>query len=228
MKRERMPAHRTLCPASAKRVDKFGASRIPIIVSMAIGTVPLQRFIPHPDVRERFETTIRAPAGLVMDVAGQLDMQSLPAVKLIFRLRERLTRATCVAPRRPQGILEETRSLGWGLLAEQPGSFIVCGATCQPWLANVVFSAVAPEEFVAFSQPDLVKIAWTLEAAEIGPAVTRFGQETRAVATDQQARIKFRRYWRWARVGIIAIRLLMLPAIRKEAERRWSIERGRT
>jgi hypothetical protein len=195
---------------------------------MAIGTVPLERFIPHPDVRERFETTIRAPAALVMDVAGQLDMQSLPLVRLIFRLRERLTRATRTVPRKAQGILEETRSLGWGLLAEQPGRFVVCGATCQPWLANVVFSAVAPDEFLAYAQPDQVKIAWSLEAAEIGPGLTRFGQETRAVATDEQARIRFRRYWRWARVGIIAIRLLMLPAIRKAAERRWAIERGRT
>ena len=133
---------------------------------MAIDTAPLQRFIPHPDVRERFETTIRAPSTLVMDVAGEFDMQSLPAVKLIFRLRERLTRANHAAPRKPQGILEETRSLGWGLLAEQPGRFVVCGAACQPWLANVVFAAVAPDEFVAYAQPDQVKIAWTLEAVE--------------------------------------------------------------
>ncbi len=195
---------------------------------MTIDTAPLQRFIPHPDVRERFETTIRAPSTLVMDVAGEFDMQSLSAVKLIFTLRERLTRAARTVPRKPQGILEETRSLGWGLLAEQPGRFVVCGATCQPWLANVVFSAVAPDEFVAYAQPDQVKIAWTLEAAEIGPGLTRFGQETRAVATDLQARIKFRRYWRWARFGIVAIRLLMLPAIRKAAERRWALERGRT
>lgn len=194
---------------------------------MAIGTAPLERFIPHPDVRERFETTIRAPATLVMDVAGQLDMQSLPAVKLIFGLRERLTRATRTAARKPQGILEETRSLGWGLLAEQPGRFVVCGATCQPWLANVVFSAVAPDQFLSYGQPGQVKIAWTLEAVEIGPGLTCFAQETRAVATDERARIRFRRYWRWARFGIVAIRLLMLPAIRKAAERRWAVERGR-
>lgn len=195
---------------------------------MAFDAAPLERFIPHPDVRERFETTIRAPAALVMDVAGEFDMQSLPAVKLIFRLRERLARATRVVPRKPQGILEETRALGWGLLAEQPGRFIVCGATCQPWLADVVFSAVAPDQFLAYAQPGQVKIAWTLEAAEIGPGLTRFGQETRAVATDLQSRIRFHRYWRWARFGIIAIRLLMLPAIRRAAERRWAIERGRT
>jgi hypothetical protein len=198
-----------------------------MIVSMDADPVPLERFIPHPDVRERFETTIRAPADLVMEVAAELDMQSLPAVKMIFWLREKLTRATRAAPRKPQGILEETRSLGWGLLAERPGRFVVCGAACQPWLADVEFEAVAPDQFETYAQRDQVKIAWTLEAAEIGPGMTRFGQETRAVATDEQARIKFRRYWRWARFGIVAIRLLMLPAVRRAAERRWAVERRR-
>ena len=75
---------------------------------MDSGPTPLERFIPQPDVRERFETTIRAPAELVMEVAAQFDMQSLPAVKFIIWLRERLTRAARSAPRMPQGILEES------------------------------------------------------------------------------------------------------------------------
>jgi hypothetical protein len=66
-----------------------------------------------------------------------------------------------------------------------------------------------------------VKIAWTLEAESLGSAVTRFAHETRAMATDAGARIRFRRYWRWARFGIVGIRLLLMPAIRRAAERRW-------
>jgi hypothetical protein len=42
------------------------------------------------------------------------------------------------------------------------------------------------------------------------------------VATDEPARTAFRRYWRWARFGIIAIRLLLLPAVRRAAEQQWS------
>jgi hypothetical protein len=124
-------------------------------------------------------------------------------------------------PRKPQGIMEETAALGWGVLAQQPGTFVVCGAACQPWLANVTFSPLAPAEFAAHANPGQVKIAWTLEADALGPALTRFAQETRVVATDEHARTQFRRYWRWARFGIIAIRLLMIPALRREAERRW-------
>ena len=49
---------------------------------MTEATSPLDRYIPQPDVRERFETTIHAPADVVMEV-GQLDRESR-------RSRERL------------------------------------------------------------------------------------------------------------------------------------------
>ena len=185
----------------------------------------LDRFIARPDIRERFETTVHAPAPLVMQVAANFDMQSIAAVRWIIRLRERLLGAQ-TGTRRPQGLLEETRRLGWGVLDEQAGRFIVCGARCQPWLGDVKFIAMPPDAFASHAEPDQVKIAWTLEAREIAPDVTRFAQETRAVATDVASRGKFLRYWRWARFGIVAIRLFMLPAVRREAERQWSI-RGR-
>jgi len=188
----------------------------------------LDRFVPEPEITERFETTVRAPADLVMDVAAHFDMQSLRVVKSIFWLREKLMRTSSSGHRKPQGILEETKSLGWGVLAEQPGRLVICGATCQPWLADVKFSALAPDEFVTYAEPDHMKIAWTLETEDIGPAITRFAQETRAVSTDQQARIKFRRYWRWARFGIITIRLLVMPAVRRASERRYLVENGDT
>jgi len=162
-----------------------------------------------------------------MEVASNFDMQSLPLVKAIFWLRGRVMRGNDSVPRKPQGIMEETRALGWAVLDEQPGTFVICGAACQPWLAHVTFSPVAPAEFAAYAKPGQVKIAWTLEEDALGPDTTRFIQETRGVATDEHARTQFRRYWRWARFGIISIRLLMIPALRREAERRWATARCR-
>lgn len=186
----------------------------------------LDRFVPGPDVRERFETTVRAPARVVMGVAAAFDMQSPPLVRAIFRLREALLRSAPHSPRAPRGILDETTRLGWGVLAEEKGRWVACGARCQPWLADVKFVAIPPEEFARYAEPGQVKIAWSMEAIEIAPNVTRFAQDTRAVATDAASRAKFLRYWRWARFGIVAVRLLMLPAVRREAERRWAAERG--
>ena len=85
----------------------------------------------------------------------------------------------------------------------------------------MVFSPIAAGQFAAFAEPDQVKIAWTLEADALGQGVTRFATETRAVATDERARKKFRRYWRKFGAGIVLIRLVLLPAVRRQAERVW-------
>jgi hypothetical protein len=186
----------------------------------------LDRFIPHPDVRERHEITIRAPAGFVLHWACNLDIQSIPLVHGIFWLRAKLLRAK-VVPRRPAGLVAEMLGLGWGRLAEQPERFFVAGAVCQPWQANVTFRTIAPERFADFADPDQVKIAWTLEAEPLAPALTRFATETRVVATDPSAQAKFRRYW-WAfGAGIVMIRWLLLRAVHREAERRWQPDSGR-
>ncbi len=185
----------------------------------------LDRFIPRPAIRERFQTTIAAPPALVLEVATSFDLQSIPLVHGIFRLRELLLRAGPVPPRPATGLLEEMRALGWGVLLSRPGECVVCGAECQPWAARVTFTPIPPEEFASHATPDRVKIAWTLEVEALEPAITRFSHETRAVATDATAAARFRRYWRWARFGIIAIRLLLLPAIRRVAERRWAERR---
>jgi hypothetical protein len=90
----------------------------------------------------------------------------------------------------------------------------------------VRFEPIAAERFATWAEPGQVKIAWTLEAEALGPARTRFAHETRAVATDAEARRRFLRYWRWARFGIVAVRLLWLPAVRRAAQRRWAAGAG--
>ncbi len=123
----------------------------------------LDQFIPHPDIRKRHQIRIRAPAAFVLHWARELDIQSIPFVRALFLLRARLLGAK-VSPSRPAGLVAEMVSLGWGCLAEQPERFFVAGAVCQPWQANVTFRSIAPEQFAGFAEPDLVKIAWTLEA----------------------------------------------------------------
>ena len=181
----------------------------------------LDRFILCPDVRKRREITIRAPAAVALDVARRFDMQSIFMIRAIFWLRAKMLGARTPAARRPTGLVAEMLALGWGCLVDEPGHIFVAGAACQPWRADVVFSAIPPEQFAAYAEPGRVKIAWTLEAEALGPALTRFATETRVVATDAQARAKFRRYWRRFSIGIVMIRRFLLPAIRRQAERQW-------
>jgi len=179
-------------------------------------------FMPVADVMERHETLVHAPANIVLNVAKDFDMQSVPLSRAIIWLRGKILGATLLPPRRAQGLVAETIDLGWGVLAERPGRELVVGAVTQPWQADVKFTAIAPDRFAAFAEPGLVKIVWTLEVEPLGAALTRFRTETRAVATDGTAQRKFLRYWRWAGVGMVLIRWLLLPVLRREAERRAS------
>jgi hypothetical protein len=145
-------------------------------------------------------------------------MQSIWLIRAIVNARKFILGGT-YERRRSAGLIEETRSIGWGTLAEVPGELLICGAACQPWLGDVKFTAIPPEHFASYPEPDRVKIVWSLEAEAVPDGTTIFAHEVRAVATDEEAREKFARYWRWARFGIVAIRLLLLPAIRKRAEK---------
>jgi hypothetical protein len=84
----------------------------------------------------------------------------------------------------------------------------------------VKFRSIPPETFHAWSEPDFVKIAWTLEAEPLRVDVTRFRTQTRVLATDRNARLKFLIYWTFAGLLIVLIRRIGNRAIRLEAERR--------
>ena len=186
----------------------------------------LDRFLPEFDVRERHSVAIQAPARLVFETARHYDMRSIGLVGAIFRARAwALGASRAPAPRR--GLVEETRSLGWAVLEDEPGRFYCSGAVCQPWLADVVFRPVSPADFAGYAEPDLVKIAWTLEALPLGPSRTRFSTETRVAATDASARRKFLSYWRFVRPGVVLIRFFLLRGVRRSAERACRRSRGR-
>lgn len=194
---------------------------VPENVARQQGARLIDRFMPRAEVTECHETVVHAPADIVFDVAQNFDLQSIPLVRAIFWLRAKVLRAAAPpAQLFAKGLVAETTATGWGILAERPGRELVVGSVTQPWKGDVIFTSVEPERFATYSEPDMVKIVWTLEAEPLGPKLTRFRTETRVLATDETARTKFRRYWRWAGVGIVVIRWLLLPALRREGERR--------
>jgi len=180
----------------------------------------IERFMPASDAGTCHEILIHAPADLVFDIAQHFDLQSIPVVRAIFWLRGKIM-GSARTTRYPAGLVEETKRLGWNELSRRPGRELVMGAATQPWKADVTFMPVPSEEFLGYSQPGMVKIAWTLEAVPVEPHLTLFRTETRVRATDAAAREQFLRYWRVVRFGILLIRWLHLPALRRAAERRW-------
>ena len=179
----------------------------------------LDRFMPRFDVVERHHIRVAAPAGITLTAAAQASLKSSALSRAIFRARELVLGASPDTASQRRGLLDEMTSIGWGVLAEEPGREIVMGAVTQPWLANVVFRALAPADFARFDEPGYVKIAWTLRADPVSASESIFRSETRAIATDAAARRKFRWYWARFSPGIALIRRALLPAVKADAER---------
>jgi hypothetical protein len=180
----------------------------------------LDRFMPEYEVAERHHIDVAAPAAITLAAAVDADLQSSLVVRAIFGARELLLRSRSEPEDRPRGLVAETTALGWVVLAEIPGHEIVLGAVTQPWLGDVVFRGVPPDQYRAFREPGYVKIVWTLRADDRSPGESIFRSETRVMTTDADARAKFRWYWARFSPGIVLIRWMLLPGIKAEAERR--------
>jgi hypothetical protein len=185
----------------------------------------LDRFMPEPDIRERHEVRVHAPAEVTYREAMAFDLESLVLVRAILRGREILMGSKPVEKTEPMSFIARTRSMGWERFAEEPGSLYISGATCQPWLADVVFLPLHADDFALYQELNRVKIVWSVETASLGPDRSSLATETRAAATDDEARRKFLPYFRRVRPGIVAIRWLLLGAIRRRAETAWKRRR---
>jgi hypothetical protein len=182
----------------------------------------LDKFMPSCDVVERHETFVNAPSNTTFDAACSVDFGRAAIPRVLFNIREIVMRGA--ARNEPamtgSGILAQAQAIGWGVLSNVPGREIIFGAVTQPWVAEPVFRALPPNEFMAFQEPGYVKIAWTLSAREAGSETSVALTETRAVATDADARSRFRWYWSLVRPGVVLIRWSLLRAVKSEAERR--------
>ncbi|MBK5298848.1 MAG: hypothetical protein JJE40_16970 [Vicinamibacteria bacterium] len=179
----------------------------------------LDHFMPEFEVVERHHLGIAAPAEVVLAAAKEQNLIGSPVVRAIFKTRALVMGAT-PAEVPAHGLLSQVLALGWGVLADTPGEMVL-GAVARPWEADVAFKAVPPDEFAGFNEPGYVKIIWSLRADPVSSVRSVFRTETRATATDPLARTKFRRYWALSSAGIALIRLLSLPPLKADAERRW-------
>lgn len=180
----------------------------------------LDRFMPAYDVVERHAIVIRARSEIAFLTAYGLNLQDSRVVSALFRLRAMLLGAVAPPPPAQAGLVAQMQAQGWAVLAEVPDQEIVLGAVTRPWEADFCAFALAPDTFAAFNGPGFVKVVWTLRAEPTGEGVSRFLTETRAVATDADARRRFRWYWARFSIGVKAIRWISLITVKSAAERR--------
>jgi hypothetical protein len=186
----------------------------------------LDRFMPDYEVVERHHVRVMAPAAITLAAAADTNLMESGIVRAIFAGRQLLLGSRPNGPE-PKGLLEATLALGWRILAERPGREIVVGAVTQPWLANVVFRGIEPEDFERFREPGYVKIVWTLRADPLSEVESIFRTETRVMTTDPVARRRFRWYWARVAAGVSLIRRMSLGLVKSDAESRARVALGR-
>jgi hypothetical protein len=180
----------------------------------------LDGFMPLYDIVERHHIKVDAPADLTLAAARGLDAQDSRIIRAVFKGRELIFGADRDEAPPPKGLLAGALAIGWGVLADQ-GHEIVLGAVTRPWEPNPVFRDLLPREFAGFAEPGYVKIAFTLRADPIDEVTSIFRTETRAMATDMDARARFRKYWAIVSPGVTLIRRAMLVPLKANAERRF-------
>ncbi len=180
----------------------------------------LDEFIPEYEVVERHSTRVRAPAGTAFAAACAVNFQQSAFVRAIFKTRELILGSEPSSDKQPLGLVEQAKAWGWGILAEEPGREIVFGGVTQPWLPDPKFRALPAEKFREFSDPDFVKIAWTIRVDPVSAIRSVVSTETRVATTDPVSRAKFRKYWSFIVPGSALIRRLGLRLVKVEAERR--------
>jgi len=180
----------------------------------------LDAFMPRYDVVHRSKLHVQAPADVTLAAAEEQDLMQGPIVSAIFWMRQAVMGAPFEPDALPHPLMEQMRALGWVELARIPGREIVMGAVTQPWKGEVIFRGVPSREFAAFAEPGFVKIVWTLRTDPDGREACWFRSETRAVATDAEARARFRNYWAFVSPGVSLIRRLSSTPMKREAEQR--------
>ena len=180
----------------------------------------LDRFMPAYEAVERHHRRVAAPAEVALAAACELDLSQSMIVQALFNTRTWVLGSKSEKALQGRELLAQMTALGWRVLAESLGREIVVGAVTRPWMADVVFQGVPPEEFTTFNQPGFVKIAWTLRADPIGSSESVIRTGTRVTTTDSAARRKFRRYWSLIFPGVALIRVVLMNMVKREAERR--------
>src|SRR5215203_4625828 len=154
--------------------------------------VPLDEFLPDYDVNEVHSTRVAAPPDLVLTAVRELTSRDAPLV-------DQFTRG------------------GFVVLAERPDELVV-GAVGRFWTSDGGVKRVSGADFVAFDAPGYAKAVMNFHARAVSGG-TVLTTETRIQGTDEEARRRFRRYWRVVMPGSAAIRRAWLQALRKRAER---------
>jgi hypothetical protein len=183
--------------------------------------LPLDDFLPDYDVNEIHSIRVAAAPDAVLAAVRALTVREVPLLVVLMSLR-RLPAA--IHRRRPavdrsaldRRLLDQFTRGGF-LVLEEGEDELVLGVVGRFWTMDGGVRRTARDEFVTFHEPGFAKAVVNFHVRPAGGGA-ELTTETRVRATDEDARRRFRRYWRLVMPGSAAIRRAWLRAVRKRSE----------
>jgi hypothetical protein len=169
----------------------------------------IESLLPEFDAESRHSIRISAPAERVYESLRDLDLSRSWMIAALFRLRGLPGSAL-----RLQGL----ERMGFRSLYEDPPRGFAYGLVGRFWRVTGELVEFHPGEFADFGRPGFAKAAWSFEVREDPYGATFVETVTRVHCTDDDARRRFRRYWRLVGPFSGLIRGRMLRLLRSAAE----------
>ncbi len=182
----------------------------------------LTAFSPNPDAFEVHSIEIAAAPETVYQTLWTVDLAKVPVAKVLLALRSLPTLLSqgSKAFSSREITLRSLLDMGFGLLAEEPGSEMVIGILGRFWLPTKNIEPFDREAFLRPVAPGIAQAAWNFHVVAEDDGRTTLWTETRITCGDPASRFKFRLYWFFVRPFSGLIRILMLREIRRAIETR--------
>jgi hypothetical protein len=180
----------------------------------------LDDVMPRFDVRMRQSVRVHASKAAVFRAMDHLHATDMRLATLLGRIRSSFARAPLprelgvIPPERP--FFEAMGETGW-VVVTRDDDHAIYGLVGRFWWRDFGLRFVTVDEYLRFREPGYAKIAFELRCEPAWRGV-RLVAETRVDATDEDARRKFRRYWRLIALGARMTVRSMLKGIARRAE----------
>ena len=164
----------------------------------------LDEYMPIYDIGKRHATIVDAPPVAVFAQVRKMDISGSAIIRVLFALRG-------LGRRFSFGDFED---MGFVLLGERVDDELLLGLVGRVWSLAGGIRRVNAAEFHAFDEPGYARATWNFKVSPREDG-TLLETETRVQCTDEVARRKFMRYWRFVGPCRGLVRLEILRGIKK-------------
>lgn len=172
--------------------------------------------LPRWDFDETHSIEIGASQERSYEALRELRSSDLRVTGLLMGLRS-------LGRRRPQSrpLIDVASGGGFALLCEEPPDEVVLGIRGRFWQLRPVTDTPATDlaGFAALEADGAAKAVWNFSTEPLAPGRTRVTTITRIATPDPATKRSFGRYWRVIRPFSGLIRIEMLRALKRRAER---------